>query len=388
MFTPLMAVCASTKNEEDLLKCCSLLLKYGAKVNAYERHLTTPLMFAAREGHAQLVKELLDHDADPNMKDNRGNTALAWAASCGHGQVVRHLVEKGADVNIFNNVGLTAVELAYENGHNEVVSLLQKGHFAKDRPSETSASEMVTTHSSKSISQMSKSFPNVKNYVKLGDLDLFLTGIGLKEFLPVFSEHQLNFHDLLIMNDEELEKVGIKQVGVRKKILEACKAVHKKEWQDSSLPNLKQCHYISCPDAVAMMANIAKHLKYISISVNYIRLQIQSNPRILELSQDSANVHDLIDEMEDSLKNVRNLNDELRFFKMHLEKVQDKVQYIPADLIVETVPQKTKGRKVHTAIAIVVTSAIIVGILWKHPVTLNSIQSCIQIKVPQIPFLR
>lgn len=55
------------------------------------------------------------------------------------------------------------------------------------------------------------------------------------------------------------------------------------------MPNYLWIKYIklsySCPDAVAMMKNIAKHLKYISSSVIYIRQQIQQQPRILELSQ-------------------------------------------------------------------------------------------------------
>ncbi|GIY81839.1 ankyrin repeat, SAM and basic leucine zipper domain-containing protein 1 [Caerostris darwini] len=385
MFTPLMAVCASKKSEVDLMKCCSLLLQHDVKVDAHERHYTTPLMFAAREGYALICKELLDHKADPNLKDNRGKTALAWAAFYGHGQIVRLLMENGADVNIINDMGQSAVDLAYENGHTEVASLLQNGHFLKQNSGTESCTDLVAKKESDLVVKEMSNQGNSKNYAKVGELDLFLSGVGFPELIPTFLEHKLEFCDLLIMDDAELETIGITQVGIRKKILEACNSVHKKEWKGSSLPNLKQKHFISCPDAVAMMANIAKHLKYISTSVIYIRQQIQSQPRILELSQDAANVHDLLDEMDDSLKNVRYLNDELRFLKMHLEKVQDKVQCIPADLIVQTIPtNQGQNRVIYIAIGVTVFSATVAGILWKSHNILDLIPSYIRIKIPYL----
>lgn len=44
-------------------------------------------------------------------------------------------------------------------------------------------------------------------FTKFGDLDLFLMGIGCQDLRQKFSEHHLGFHDLLIMSDEDLEKV-------------------------------------------------------------------------------------------------------------------------------------------------------------------------------------
>ncbi|GFQ90271.1 ankyrin repeat, SAM and basic leucine zipper domain-containing protein 1 [Trichonephila clavata] len=381
MFTPLMATCASKKPEEELLKCCTLLLQHGAKVNAHERHYTTPLMFAAREGYSLIVKSLIDHGVELNRQDNRGITALAWAAYYGHGHVLRILIEKGADPTILNNVGQSPIDLAYECGHTEVASLLEKGRIIKESLNTESCTDLVVKKSS-DIKEISKQTDS-KNFVRIGEMELFLSGIDCSDCIPKFIEHQLEFHDLLVMDDSELEKIGITQVGVRKKILEACQSVHKKEWENSSLPNLKQRQYISCPDAVTMMANISKHLKYISTSVIYIRQQIQSQPRILELSQDTANVHDLLDEMDDSLKNVHFLNDELRFLKMHLEKVQDQVQYIPADLIVETIPTRHQQKRLlYVALGMTILSGTVAGILWKNPNIFDMVPFTFRIKVP------
>ncbi|KAF8783318.1 Ankyrin repeat like protein [Argiope bruennichi] len=382
MFTPLMAVCAAKKPEEDLVKCCSILLQHGAKVNAHERHLTTPLMFAVREGHSFLVKELLNQNADPNLRDSRGNTALAWAASSGYGQIARLLVEKGADVNICNNMGQSPVDLAYENGHNEIVSLLQNGHFIKEDSSTESCKDLIVKKGLSAL-DISKEADS-KKFATVGRLELFLNGVGCGKLIPIFLEHQLSFDDLLIMDDTELEKIGITQVGVRNKLLEACKSVHKAEWKQSSLPNLKEKQYISCPDAVGMMANIAKHLKYISTSVKYIRLQIQAQPRILELSQDAGNVYDLIQETDVSLVNAQQqLIEELRFLKMHLEKVQDQGHYIPADVIVETIPTcSRKKQMILISVGVTAISVAMGGILWKNPNALDFIPSLQQIKLP------
>ena len=58
-----------------------------------------PLMLAARSGHVDAVRALLDHGADANAKeDARGTTALMQAADQGHADVIAVLIEHGADV--------------------------------------------------------------------------------------------------------------------------------------------------------------------------------------------------------------------------------------------------------------------------------------------------
>lgn len=57
----------------------------GCTLNTYERkkkkviyfffrHHTTPLIFAAREGHVNIVRLLLEHGADVDSADSRGYT--------------------------------------------------------------------------------------------------------------------------------------------------------------------------------------------------------------------------------------------------------------------------------------------------------------------------
>ena len=89
----------------------------------------TALMWAARNGHTETVKLLVEiGDANVNHVSNYGMTALMLAAEKGHIETVKKLIEKGAVVNIENNDGNTALMLAAANGHIETVKkLIEKG---------------------------------------------------------------------------------------------------------------------------------------------------------------------------------------------------------------------------------------------------------------------
>jgi ankyrin repeat protein len=70
---------------------------------------STALMFAAHDGHANIVRMLIDADANVNHINNTGTTALMLAAHAGHANIVRMLIEAKANVNRTNNSGSTAL---------------------------------------------------------------------------------------------------------------------------------------------------------------------------------------------------------------------------------------------------------------------------------------
>jgi hypothetical protein len=73
------------------------LIAKGVDVNAKWRYDTTALMMAARRGHTDVVKLLLDSGANPNVKDSfYGMTPLSSAAGEGRIEIVRMLLDKGA----------------------------------------------------------------------------------------------------------------------------------------------------------------------------------------------------------------------------------------------------------------------------------------------------
>ena len=92
-------------------------LSEGAAPNAKDEGGVPVLMWAANNGHTEVVKLLLEKDADVNVKETTtGCTALFMAAQEGHPEVVKLLLEKGADANVKANNGTTALITAANNG--------------------------------------------------------------------------------------------------------------------------------------------------------------------------------------------------------------------------------------------------------------------------------
>ena len=101
---------------------------------AYQKQ--TALMWAAAEGHVDVVKALLAAGADPNRKarvndlDDRkhadhptgGFTALMFAVRNGHEEVARALVKGGADPKLTNGDGVTAMIIAIVNDRFDLAS--------------------------------------------------------------------------------------------------------------------------------------------------------------------------------------------------------------------------------------------------------------------------
>ncbi len=72
---------AAASNEHEWAEC---LLELGADINAIDTHSsTTPLGFAARCGHAEMVKFLLDRGANPRLPAEDG---FAWAQPIAYAQ--------------------------------------------------------------------------------------------------------------------------------------------------------------------------------------------------------------------------------------------------------------------------------------------------------------
>lgn len=102
-----------------------LLLNAGADPNAALPGGETPLMTAARTGSLETVKALLSRGAAVDAKDeNRGQTALMWAAAEGHAAVVQELIAAKADFRTRLSSGFTPLLFAVREGQLPVVRVL------------------------------------------------------------------------------------------------------------------------------------------------------------------------------------------------------------------------------------------------------------------------
>lgn len=88
---------------------------------------STPLMEAASAGHLDIVKLLLNHNADVNAHCATGNTPLMFACAGGQVDVVKVLLKHGANVEEQN-----------ENGHTPLMEAASAGHVEVAKVSDTS----------------------------------------------------------------------------------------------------------------------------------------------------------------------------------------------------------------------------------------------------------
>jgi ankyrin repeat protein len=83
-----------------------------------------PLMWSAENGHAEIVKVLINNGAALNVCDFYGSPPLMKAVYGGHVEAVQALVENKANVNIMYNGGITALYIAELKAQPEILRLL------------------------------------------------------------------------------------------------------------------------------------------------------------------------------------------------------------------------------------------------------------------------
>ncbi|CAL9686385.1 unnamed protein product [Knipowitschia caucasica] len=127
--TPLMHA-ACLQDPSSRAKFTHLLLDRGAEVNCQDEDGRTALSLACEMGHLDVVKLLVQFNADPDISDVWGNSALMYGAFSGHSQVLEFLVRAfkrlGLRLDRTNNAGHSALEVASFFGHNHCVKIL---HF-------------------------------------------------------------------------------------------------------------------------------------------------------------------------------------------------------------------------------------------------------------------
>ena len=87
----------------------------------------TPLHYAAKFGHTEIFRVLIDRIdriEDKNPKDVKGNTPLHKATNSGHLAIVRIIRVRIIEINPKNNVGCTPLHIAANKGTLEIFKIL------------------------------------------------------------------------------------------------------------------------------------------------------------------------------------------------------------------------------------------------------------------------
>ncbi|MFC1836839.1 ankyrin repeat domain-containing protein, partial [Thermodesulfobacteriota bacterium] len=85
------------KRQDRYVRTAEVLIGNGAVVDARNTKTgSTPLRHAAHKGHLELVKTLLEHNADPNIADKNKRTPFSTACRYGRKEIVRILLNNGA----------------------------------------------------------------------------------------------------------------------------------------------------------------------------------------------------------------------------------------------------------------------------------------------------
>jgi ankyrin repeat protein len=100
------------------------MLDRGADIAAVDQIAKTAMIYAAGQGHTEIVGLLLDAGVDVNKQYKNDLTALMWAAGYGKTDTVKLLLEKGADPKLKDNRGKNARQIAAEAKHQSVADLL------------------------------------------------------------------------------------------------------------------------------------------------------------------------------------------------------------------------------------------------------------------------
>uniref|UniRef100_A0A667XE13 Ankyrin 1 n=1 Tax=Myripristis murdjan TaxID=586833 RepID=A0A667XE13_9TELE len=113
--------CAARMGHKELVK---LLLEHKANPDSATTAGHTPLHIAAREGHVHTIRILLDGAAQQTKMTKKGFTPLHVASKYGKVDVAELLLERGANPNAAGKNGLTPLHVAVHHNNLDVVKLL------------------------------------------------------------------------------------------------------------------------------------------------------------------------------------------------------------------------------------------------------------------------
>ena len=114
---------AAKSSKPEVIK---VLLQYNANVKAKDTHGRHAAYWAAYNGDLDALKMLVKKDRDViNLRGNNGKTPLIIASICGKVDICGYLVEEqNANVDLKDKWGKTALQYTYDP---DIIEIIEKG---------------------------------------------------------------------------------------------------------------------------------------------------------------------------------------------------------------------------------------------------------------------
>lgn len=119
-FTPLMCACWVGNN-----KIINILINNGAEAVGNNKEIPSAFHIIVTKNNMDLLLEFINKfPNDINHQDKNGNTALMIAAELKNPEMMKILIENNADLKLMNNKGHTAYDIATEKINEEALKWL------------------------------------------------------------------------------------------------------------------------------------------------------------------------------------------------------------------------------------------------------------------------
>ena len=110
-------------NNKQIIK---LLIEYDADVNGTFLNNLSPLIYASYLNRFELIQTLLENNADVNKQDNLGKTALMVAIEKEHPKIVKQLIKSDIDVEISDYAGNTIFDYIKFIRNQEIIFMVNQ----------------------------------------------------------------------------------------------------------------------------------------------------------------------------------------------------------------------------------------------------------------------
>ena len=107
------------------LEIVKFLIDSNADPHAVKADSSTALHDAAYNGNVEVCQLLLDKNADINVPDEDGWTPLHYAAARGDDTAFSFLIQRGADPDAKTDDGKTVYKLAFAEGNRSIIKILE-----------------------------------------------------------------------------------------------------------------------------------------------------------------------------------------------------------------------------------------------------------------------